>query len=102
MRSRRTALELVALGMAAAAVVFGVAMLVDPRTVEGWPAWLKPAKFAASTAIYSATLAWIFRYLPDWPRLTRHKSGSPLRALDGLNAKRHDRVAVLPVEMQIW
>ncbi len=71
MRSRRTLLELVAIGMAAAAVVFGAAMLIDPRTIEGWPAWLKPAKFAASTAIYSATLAWIFRYLPDWPRLTR-------------------------------
>lgn len=71
MRSRRTILELVAAGLAAAAVVFGVAMVVDPRTVEGWPAWLKPAKFAVSTAIYSATLAWIFRYLPDWPRLTR-------------------------------
>lgn len=71
MRSQRSPLELVAIGMAAAAVVFGVAMAVDPRQVEGWPAWLKPAKFAASTAIYSATLAWIFRYLPDWPRLTR-------------------------------
>jgi hypothetical protein len=71
MRSRRTPLELVALGMAVAAVVFAAAMVLDPRTVEGWPAWLKPAKFAASTAIYSATLAWMFRYLPDWPRLTR-------------------------------
>jgi hypothetical protein len=71
MRSRRTILELVGIGMAAAAVLFGVAMLVDPRTVEGWPAWLKPAKFAASTALYSATLAWVFRYLPDWPTLTR-------------------------------
>lgn len=71
MRSRRTILELVAMGMAAAAVVFGALMVLDPRTVEGFPAWLKPAKFAVSTAIYSATLAWIFRYLPDWPRLTR-------------------------------
>ena len=33
--------------------------------------WLKPAKFAASTAIYMFTLAWIFTYLGDWPRMRR-------------------------------
>ncbi len=43
----------------------------DPRVVTGSPAWLKPAKFAASTAIYMFTLTWIFGYLPDWPRLRR-------------------------------
>jgi hypothetical protein len=43
----------------------------DPRVVTGSPAWLKPAKFAASTAIYMFTLTWIFSYLPDWPRLRR-------------------------------
>jgi len=46
-----------------------VGMLVDPRLITGAPAWLKPAKFAVSTAIYSLTLAWVFTYLPDWPRL---------------------------------
>ena len=46
-----------------------VGMLVDPRVITGAPAWLKPAKFAISTAIYSLTLAWVFTYLPDWPRL---------------------------------
>jgi hypothetical protein len=35
------------------------------------PAWLKPAKFAISTAIYMLTLAWIFTYLSEWPRLRR-------------------------------
>ena len=43
----------------------------DPRVIIGAPAWLKPAKFAASTAIYMFTLAWMFGYLPDWPRLRR-------------------------------
>lgn len=41
----------------------------DPRLITGAPAWLKPAKFAVSISIYTLTLAWIFRYLPDWPRL---------------------------------
>src|SRR5215510_11935448 len=57
---------------ALAASVIGI--VVDPRTITGMPAWLKPAKFAASTAIYSLTLAWIFSYLPDWPRVRRTAS----------------------------
>ena len=53
-----------------AAFVFSIAgMLVDTRIITGAPAWLKPAKFAISTAIYSLTLAWVFTYMPDWPRL---------------------------------
>ena len=48
-----------------------VAMLVDPRIITGAPAWLKPFKFAVSTAIYSLTLAWIFGWLSDWPRVRR-------------------------------
>ena len=46
-------------------------MLVDPRIITGAPAWLKPFKFAISTAIYSLTLAWIFGWLSDWPRVRR-------------------------------
>lgn len=48
-----------------------VGLWVDPRTITGAPAWLKPAKFAISTAIYSFTLAWIFSYLRGWPRMRR-------------------------------
>jgi hypothetical protein len=55
-----------------AALVASVAGLwLDPRTIGGAPAWLKPAKFAISTAIYMFTLAWVFSYLPDWTRLRR-------------------------------
>lgn len=57
--------------MAVAAVVFAVAMAVDPRAITGAPAWLKLFKFAVSTAVYSFTLAWIFQWLPDWPRVRR-------------------------------
>jgi len=51
-----------------------ILMVVDPRTIAGSPAWLKPAKFGASTAIYSLTLAWIFGFLPGWRRLRRYVS----------------------------
>ena len=46
-------------------------MVLDPRTILGAPAWLKPAKFAISTAIYCLTLAWVFTRLPEWPRTRR-------------------------------
>ena len=55
-----------------AALVFSVAgIFLDDRIITGVPAWLKPSKFAISTAIYSATLAWLFRYLTVWPRFVR-------------------------------
>jgi hypothetical protein len=55
----------------AALTAFTVGLVVDPRTITGMPAWMKPAKFAVSTAIYTFTLAWIFTYLRDWPRMRR-------------------------------
>lgn len=58
-------LMLAALGLALAG------LWLDPRTILGAPAWLKPAKFAASTAVYAFTLAWLFTYLPAWPRTRR-------------------------------
>jgi hypothetical protein len=48
-----------------------VGIFVDPRIITGAPAWLKPFKFAISTAVYSLTLAWIFTWLSDWPRVRR-------------------------------
>jgi hypothetical protein len=59
------ALMLVALTIAA------VGLMVDPRAITGAPAWLKPAKFAISIGIYVVTIAWIFSYLPEWPRTRR-------------------------------
>lgn len=47
-----------------------VAMAVDHTQILGSPTWLKPAKFAISTAVYVFTLAWIFTFLPDRRRLT--------------------------------
>ena len=48
-----------------------VGLVLDPRIVAGSPVWLKPAKFAASIAIYTLTLAWVFTFLGTWPRLRR-------------------------------
>jgi hypothetical protein len=48
-----------------------IGMAVDSRIITGAPAWLKPFKFAVSTAVYSFTLAWIFGWLADWPRVRR-------------------------------
>ena len=57
--------------MAALSVLFGVLLLVDPRIVDGAPAWLKPLKFAVSIGLYSATFAWVVRALTGAPRLAR-------------------------------
>jgi hypothetical protein len=46
-------------------------MYLDPRTITGAPAWLKPAKFGISTTIYAGTLAWLFGDITVWPRFKR-------------------------------
>jgi hypothetical protein len=63
-----TATGVLMLGLLAFALV---GLLIDPRVIGGAPAWLKPAKFAASIAIYTLTLAWIFTFLREWPRTRR-------------------------------
>jgi hypothetical protein len=63
-----TAVGLLMLGLLGAALV---GLWLDPRIVTGAPVWLKPAKFAASIAIYTLTLAWVLTYLPAWVRTRR-------------------------------
>jgi hypothetical protein len=60
-----------AAAMLAAAPLMAAGLLLDPRVVTGAPVWLKPLKFAASIAIYTLTLAWVFTYLPAWVRTRR-------------------------------
>lgn len=64
-------LTAVGLLMAAVAVPSLIGVFVDPRVITGAPAWLKPFKFAVSTAVYSLTLAWVFGFLTNWPRMRR-------------------------------
>ena len=68
----RTSPPLAAIGvlmLAALAASIG-AMAVDQTTILGAPRWLKPTKFAISSAIYALTLAWLFTFLPERKRLT--------------------------------
>jgi len=57
--------------MTAALLLSMVGLIFDHRTITGAPAWLKPAKFALSTALYAGTVAWIFHHVRVWPCLIR-------------------------------
>ena len=64
-------LTVVGLLMLVVAIPSAIGIFVDPRVITGAPAWLKPFKFAISTAIYSLTLAWVLTWLTAWPRMRR-------------------------------
>lgn len=55
--------------VAFAATLAGLA--IDRRAITGAPAWLKPAKFAISISIYSATLVWMLGFVKAHRRLAR-------------------------------
>ena len=44
---------------------------LDSRVITGAPVWMKPAKFAISSAIYAGTMAWLLGYVEVSPRLMR-------------------------------
>lgn len=54
--------------MVALAIVSGVGILVDGRTVYGESTWLKPFKFGVSFALYTFTLAWMISLFSRWRR----------------------------------
>ena len=64
---------LTATGLLMLALLCGtlIGLWLDPRTISGAPAWLKPAKFSLSIAIYTLTLTWVFGFLGPWPRMRR-------------------------------
>ncbi len=53
---------------------FLAGVVLDPRTLGGEPVWLKPAKFAGSIALVSATLGWLGVHLPVAARRRRRVS----------------------------
>ena len=57
--------------MLATFIVAVMGVFVDPRMITGVPAWLKPAKFGISTAIFAGTIVWLFEHITIWPRLKR-------------------------------
>ncbi|HEV2199997.1 MAG TPA: hypothetical protein VGR73_09250 [Bryobacteraceae bacterium] len=71
MWTESTALTLCCAVMLAAFIACALGIVIDPRTIAGVPAWLKPAKFAISSAIFAGTIAWLFQYITIWPRFKR-------------------------------
>src|SRR5260370_24769279 len=67
-------LTLTGLLMLPALAISIAGLLIDPRIITDATAWLKPAKFAVSIAIYVFTLAWSFTLIPGW-RKTRSVVG---------------------------
>jgi hypothetical protein len=61
-------LLVLAAAMVLLAVFSAVAAVVDPREVTGLNVWLKPLKFAISTAVYSVTLSWLIGQLRRFRR----------------------------------
>ena len=57
--------------MLAAFVASCAGIFLDSRLITSVPAWLKPAKFAISTAIFAGTIAWLYRYIAVWPGFMR-------------------------------
>jgi hypothetical protein len=58
--------------MLAAFILSLAGVFIDHRQITGVPAWLKPAKFAISSAIFAGSMAWLFGYIevaPGWKRL---------------------------------
>ncbi len=48
-----------------------IGIVVDQRIITGVPAWVKPAKFAISIAIYAFTLLWLLTFIQGHRRLAR-------------------------------
>jgi hypothetical protein len=69
------ALTLFGLSMIVTVILTTIGIFVDHRIVTGSPVWVKPAKFAISTAVYSFTLVWLMRYVQGRPRLVRVVTG---------------------------
>ena len=61
-------LTVCAVAMAVLAVVSGIGLVVDGRTVMGEGVWLKPFKFSVSFGLYAITLAWMINNVRRWPR----------------------------------
>lgn len=68
MRTLHRPLAYCAAAMALLAIVSGIGLVVDERTVMGEGVWLKPVKFASSFALYAITLAWMIGQVDRWRR----------------------------------
>lgn len=71
LRRRQPVLGSVAIAFALAMIPTLIAAQIDLRTVNDIGVWVKPTKFLLSLAVYYATLAWYFGYLPERAQHTR-------------------------------
>ncbi|HEX6994896.1 MAG TPA: hypothetical protein VF339_12195 [Gammaproteobacteria bacterium] len=71
LHERQPKLATAALIALVGAAVTLAAMPFDARTVNGIDVWIKPTKFFISLAVYYATLAWAFGFLPRESQRTR-------------------------------
>lgn len=65
------------LAMGLVTVVALLGLLWDPRLVTGAAVWIKPLKFAVSTAIFTATLLWLLGTIEGrWPGRIARAAGA--------------------------
>jgi len=76
LRQRNRFLFTVAVVNVALALLFTVLFSVDGRTILGRNVWIKPWKFAASIAIFTATMAWLVPSLSLSDREERLATGT--------------------------
>lgn len=55
--------------------IFIIAVWADPRIITGAPAWVKPLKFAISSAIYVGTFLWLLTFVQGRQRAVRTVAG---------------------------
>ena len=79
-----------AAALALLAIPLTLALLFDPRSLDGENLWLKPLKFAVALALYAGTLTWAARLLP-----------LPVRAAGWMRTYSRIVVACIAIE-QIW
>ena len=69
--NRNPPLALLCLTMLISLGIFTVALYLDPRILNGQLLWIKPAKFAVSILLYSATLIWMLEFVEGSERTLR-------------------------------
>jgi len=65
----RTVLTVGAVIAAGSLAVALLGLVLDPRVIQGAPAWLKPMKFGVSITLYLVTLRWMLSFITGHRRL---------------------------------
>ncbi len=88
-----------------------IGLVVDERVITGAPAWLKPMKFAVSTAIYCFTLLWLLTFVEGHRRVVKVVAAVTAVALGievvliagaaGLGTTSHFNLST-PIQSAVW